>query len=191
MQHIVLVAGYAGSGKTEFSKQVAARLRWPLLDKDTLTRPMVEALCGFLCNDPHDRQSAPYIEAIRPLEYQVLLEVMWEILDLGAPGVVVTGPFVTELQDNAWLDDFAFDCELKGCLLYLVWVQCDTDSLRARLVARGAERDRWKLLHWSAWSETLVRPRLPEGALLVDNSVDSVCPMFVAVEELLARVSNA
>ena len=96
MKNVVIVAGHAGSGKTEFSKQMAVRTGWPLLDKDTLTRPLVESLAAQLVGDPHDRQSAAYLEMIRPLEYQSLLETMWEVLGFGAGGVVVTAPFVEE-----------------------------------------------------------------------------------------------
>jgi dephospho-CoA kinase len=39
---MVVVAGYPGSGKTECGKFISSKTGWPLLDKDTLTRPLVD-----------------------------------------------------------------------------------------------------------------------------------------------------
>lgn len=183
MQHLVLVAGYAGSGKTEYSKLLATRSGWPLLDKDTLTRPLVEALSLAFSGDPHDRQSAKYFDEIRPLEYQALFAVAWEVLEMGTSGVVVTAPFVAEVFDESWLENLGFDCELFGYRLTLVWVHCDPDTLRQRIVARGAERDRWKILNWSEWVATLREPPLAREQL-VDNSEEALDSLQESVREL-------
>lgn len=191
MKQIVVVAGHAGSGKTEFSKQLAAKTKWPILDKDTLTRPFVEALATNLMNDPHDRQSPVYMETIRPLEYQALLETMWEVLEFGASGIVVTAPFVKELFDANWVDDFDFDCDLKRCNLTFVWVHCDTETLKGRIVSRGAPRDRWKLLNWSEWAEYLGEPVLRTGDLRVDNSAHAISSLRSAVDDLASKLTHA
>ena len=73
---LVVVAGHAGSGKTELAKILACRTRWALLDKDTLTRPLVEAHAALLCGDPDDRHTATYLQTIRPLEYRILLDTI-------------------------------------------------------------------------------------------------------------------
>lgn len=190
MKNVVIVAGHAGSGKTEFSKQVAAHTGWPLLDKDTLTRPLVESLAAQLVGDPHDRQSAAYLEEIRPLEYQALLETMWEVLDFGAGGVVVTAPFVKELLDPNWIDDTDFDCDIKGARVTVVWVHCDRETLKSRIVNRGAARDRWKLVNWSDWVATLDEPMLRPSDVRVDNSADSVSSLSSAVNDLVGRLTN-
>lgn len=41
---LLLIGGYAGCGKTELAGALARAMRWALLDKDTLTRPLLEAL---------------------------------------------------------------------------------------------------------------------------------------------------
>ena len=175
MQQIVLVAGHAGSGKTEFSKQLAVKTSWPLLDKDTVTRPLVEYLAHHLCGDPHDRQSPAYLKQIRPLEYDSLLAVMWEMLESGSQGVVVTAPFVAELTNPQWVDDFVLDCDARGCKLLIVWVHCDPATLKERIVARGAERDRWKLANWPRWIDNIGTPELDKKTthLVVDNTAES------------------
>lgn len=190
MKNIVIVGGHAGSGKTEFSKQLAVRTGWPLLDKDTLTRPFVEALAQNLAGDPHDRQSTDYLEKIRPLEYKALIDTMWEVLDFGAEGIVVSAPFVKELFDESWLEDVGFDCEVKGVNLTVVWVQCDPETLKGRIVARGAARDRWKLVNWAEWVRSLAEPPLRPSDLRVDNSANSTSPMCSAVDELVERLAR-
>lgn len=191
MKNVVIVAGHAGSGKTEFSKQLAAETRWPLLDKDTLTRPLVEELAHQLVGNRHDRQSPQYLETIRPAEYRALLATMWEVLEFGADGVVVTAPFVTELLHATWLEDLSFDCEMKDAVLTIVWVHCDPETLRGRLVARGAARDRWKIVNWSTWKESLEQPRLRASDVQIDNSAESTTPMSTSVRDLARRLDDA
>lgn len=56
---LALVAGYAGSGKSEAGKLLAAATGWAMLDKDTISRPMTERLLLALGGDPDDRHSPP------------------------------------------------------------------------------------------------------------------------------------
>ncbi|WP_206061212.1 hypothetical protein [Nonomuraea basaltis] len=56
-QAVTLVGGYAGSGKTEFSRFLTDITGWAFLDKDSLTRPMAERLIISPGGDPHDRHS--------------------------------------------------------------------------------------------------------------------------------------
>ena len=45
---VLLIGGYAGSGKTELGRILARRTHWPMLDKDTTTRPVVEQALELL-----------------------------------------------------------------------------------------------------------------------------------------------
>jgi DNA-binding transcriptional regulator YhcF (GntR family) len=54
---VLLIGGYAGSGKSELARMVARETGWAILDKDTLTRPVVEAALEVLGVSPHDRES--------------------------------------------------------------------------------------------------------------------------------------
>src|SRR5690625_4130486 len=45
---VILIGGYAGSGKTELGRIIARETGWPILDKDTLTRPVVETALEIL-----------------------------------------------------------------------------------------------------------------------------------------------
>jgi predicted kinase len=188
VNNIVIVAGNAGSGKTELAKQLSVRTGWPLLDKDTLTRPFVEEMTRRLTADPHDRHSTQYLEQVRPLEYEVLLATMWEVLAFGPTGVVVTAPFVKELLDSHWLDDVNFQCEIHDYRLTIVWLHCDPETLRDRIVARGAARDRWKLLNWVQWVSSLTEPQLRKQDLRVDNSAQSTAALSFSVEQIAGRL---
>jgi predicted kinase len=190
VKQIILVAGHAGSGKTEFSKQLAVKTSLPLLDKDTMTRPLVERLANHLSGDPYDRQSPAYLNQIRRLEYDSLFAVMWEMLESGSHGVIVTAPFVAELTNPKWVDDFVLNCDAHGCKLLIVWVHCDPAILKKRIVARCAERDRWKLDNWSRWVNSLITPELDKEIpqLIVDNTAESAEPMRGSIDVALDRL---
>ncbi len=62
---LVMVGGYAGSGKTEFARFLGDISGWAILDKDSLTRRLAERLLVSLGGDPHDRHSELYLKEIR------------------------------------------------------------------------------------------------------------------------------
>ena len=69
---VLLIGGHAGSGKSELGRILARQSGWPILDKDTVTRPVVEAALELFGCSPHDRESSTYREVIRPREYRTL-----------------------------------------------------------------------------------------------------------------------
>ncbi|MBX6769052.1 MAG: ATP-binding protein, partial [Actinomadura rubrobrunea] len=71
---LVLVGGYAGSGKTEFARFLGDVSGWAFLDKDSLTRRLVERLLVSLGGDPQDRHTDLYLNEVRPLEYKCLMD---------------------------------------------------------------------------------------------------------------------
>ncbi|MCF2526738.1 AAA family ATPase [Yinghuangia soli] len=166
---LVLVAGYAGSGKTEFARFLSRLTGWPLIDKDPLTGPLVERLLAALGGDPHDRNTALYREQVRPLEYQCLLEAMYANADSGI-SAVVTAPFLAELGDSAWIDQLRSRCGARGVHVSVVWIRCDLDSMHEYIAFRAAARDAWKLGHWDEYAAGIdpeLRPAVPH--LVVDN----------------------
>lgn len=170
---VVLIGGYAGSGKTELGRILARSTRWPILDKDTTTRPVVERALDVLGQSPSDRDSQVYLDVIRPGEYEALLATMTENVTCGL-SVIITAPFVRELADQAWCDRLAARVDDLGAELHAVWVRCAPDSMHTYLRHRGAARDSWKLAHWSEYLATIdidFAPRLPHT--VIENSVDS------------------
>lgn len=168
---VVLIGGYAGSGKTELGRIITRTTGWPILDKDTLTRPVVEAALELLGESPNDRESETYLTVVRPTEYEALISAMTENVECGA-SVVVTAPFLREFNDHAWLDRVAATCTSLGAEVSFVWVYCDADSMRTYLRHRGAARDAGKLSNWSAYLNTInLDFRPPVKHHVVDNSL--------------------
>lgn len=137
---LVLVAGYAGSGKSEAGKLLAAATGWALLDKDTISRPMTERLLRALGGDPDDRHSPTYLEHARPLEYECLMKAVWENLECGT-SVVAVAPFLAESADSQWTSRVARRCGRTGATFETLWVDSDLESMRDRLISRNASRD--------------------------------------------------
>jgi len=54
---LLMVGGYAGSGKSEFARFISQLTGWPVLDKDPITRPLVERLLIEMGSDPNDRHT--------------------------------------------------------------------------------------------------------------------------------------
>jgi predicted kinase len=167
---LVLIGGYAGSGKTELGQLLADMTGWSLLDKDLLTRPLVEHLLSALNNDPNDRQSETYQRDVRPVEYRCLLNAAFAQLDHGT-ACILTAPFLQEMPDPTWLRRIINRCGPRGIEVVTVWVDADVDSMYEYLVRRDAARDSWKLNHWDTYIRSLdpdLRPALPH--FVVDNS---------------------
>jgi predicted kinase len=168
---LVLVAGFAGSGKTELARFLSAVTGWALLDKDQITRPLVERLLTALGLDANDRHSVGYWQYVRPLEYRCLLDAAFENLDRGV-SVVVTAPFLDELRDCDWLQRVAHRCGAGQAQLIPLWVRCDADSMRDHLSFRGAGRDTWKLSNWHDYLASMDLGMRPKGQhITIENTL--------------------
>lgn len=189
-RRMTLVGGYAGSGKTEASKLLALKQRRPLLDKDTVTRPLLEVLMANLSGDPHDRESATYLNKIRQLEYQCLMDTVWEIVEHGQ-SPIVTAPFLRELTRRTWLENVAIKCELFDVKLDIIWVTSDLLTMRDRLLRRGAGRDRWKLTNWGEYENGIdlaIRPLHRHRVL--DNTADTRESLIEQVSRLIREAED-
>jgi DNA-binding transcriptional regulator YhcF (GntR family) len=188
--HVVLIGGYAGSGKTELGRILARETSWPILDKDTLTRPVVEAALEVLGCSPHDRESPTYLNVIRPREYEVLMSAMTENVQCGT-SVIVTAPFILEFRDTAWINRVEATCQDMNAALSIVWVYCDATTMHTYIRHRGAARDAAKLENWNAYLATIdLEFRPPVSHTVIDNSA-SVVPLQSQAKKLLASVIGA
>ncbi|MFF3356740.1 AAA family ATPase [Streptomyces sp. NPDC002917] len=166
---LLMVCGYAGSGKSEFCRFVSQVTGWPVLDKDLVTQPLVERLLVALGSDPNDRHSALYREQVRPLEYQCLLDTAYINVEARA-SAILSAPFISEASDELWLQSLSERCQARGVDLSVVWVQSDLESMHEYVRFRSAARDMWKLQHWDEYAAGIdlqLRPAIPH--LLVDN----------------------
>lgn len=184
---VLLVGGYAGSGKTELGRVLARETGWSMLDKDTLTRPVVEAALELLGQSPHDRESEEYVSRIRPREYEALINAMTENVQCGN-SAIVTAPFIKEFNDVAWLNRIEASCIDMGATLSIVWVHCDAETMHTYIRHRGAARDSFKLDNWSSYVSSIdigFRPPVPHST--IDNSA-SGAPLQRQARELVGMV---
>ncbi|MEV3875048.1 AAA family ATPase [Streptomyces sp. NPDC049906] len=185
---LVLVGGYAGSGKSEFARFLSRLTGWPVLDKDPLTRPLAERLLIALGSDLDDRHSDLYRGQVRPLEYQCLLEAAYANVDC-AISTVVTAPFVAELTDERWLQRLVNRCEARGVSVSPIWIHCDIETMHEYMGFRSAARDSWKLRHWEEYVSTLdtgLRPVVPH--LVVDNRLGAAISLTDQVRQVFGAV---
>lgn len=132
----VVVAGPAGSGKSTLGRALAAELRAALVDLDSVTTPLLdalpsEALGGHWLTSPH-------AGAIRSGRYAALRATAADVLAT-AGRVVVVAPFTAELAGgDEWqaLRDAFFPTEPV-----VVHVDGDPAVLASRRAVRGASRD--------------------------------------------------
>lgn len=101
--HVIVIGGYAGCGKSELGRIITRLTGWPMIDKDTITRPVVETALEALGHSPHDRESDTYLRLIHPREHEALISTALENVESGV-SVVVTAPFTEEFCDPAWAE---------------------------------------------------------------------------------------
>lgn len=184
---VILIGGYAGSGKTELGRILTRQTGWPMLDKDTFTRPVVEVALEALGRSPHDRESDIYLNQIRPREYEALRAATIENVECGN-SAVVTAPFFREFGDAAWLSRTqALFAELRATIT-LVWVYCDAETMYSYIRHRGAARDAAKMADWSTYLNGLnldFRPSVPH--MVIQNCASST-PLQPQAATLLQTV---
>lgn len=183
---VVMIGGYAGSGKTELGRIFARMTGWAILDKDTTTRAVVEAALESLDHSPNDRESELYLTTIRPAEYNSLIATLAENVQCGN-SAIVTAPFIREFNDQAWCDRIAANIKSMGANLDVVWVRCDAETMRTYLKHRGAARDAAKLGNWNQYLSSIdleSRPLMPHR--VIENSTNSR-PLQEQATELLER----
>ncbi|MGL5866290.1 MAG: AAA family ATPase [Dermatophilaceae bacterium] len=187
---VVLIGGHPGSGKSEFGRVLARATGWPIIDKDTTTRPVVEAALEVLGMPPHDRESPTYLTQVRPGEYEALMSTAAENVEC-AVSVVVTAPFLREFNDAAWLDRETLRLEALGASVTLVWMNCDVETMHTYIRRRGAARDSVKLADWPAYvaaSDFDSRPARPHT--VIENSASSE-PLQSQARALLSSLSES
>lgn len=182
---VVLIGGWPGSGKTELGRILARKTGWPMLDKDTLTRPVVERALELIGSSPHDRESERYLAEMRPREYESLANTIAENVECGTT-VVATAPFLKEFSDRTWLNRTVASYQAMDATVHIVWVHCDAETMHFYVRHRGAARDASKLENWENYLKGVdlnFRPPVPHH--VVDNGGSSIQTLQDQSERLL------
>lgn len=184
---VILVGGYAGSGKTELGRILARETGWSILDKDTLTRPVVEVALETLGQSPHDRESSTYFDVIRPREYESLIATAHENVQCGN-SVILTAPFIRELNDPAWIERTQAGFAAMNAHMTVIWVYCDAATMQTYIRHRGAARDSTKLADWSTYLAQVDTDFRPKTEHKVVNNSASSAPLQSQAKDLLATL---
>ncbi|MDF2442890.1 MAG: mannitol-/sugar-/sorbitol-6-phosphatase [Subtercola sp.] len=191
---VVLMAGVAGSGKTTLGRALAARLGLPILDLDTLTNPLLDALSDVLPGEHW--LTGPHAPVIRSGRYAVLREAAAEITALGLSAVLVA-PFTAELRGGTeWAELVA---AVAPATVVVVHVDGSPALLAARRAERGAARDAFRpadavgtVTGFGAGSGAEVGDAVPAGATVARGGAPVIPHLRIeaalATEQQLQRV---
>lgn len=186
---VIYVGGYAGSGKTEFGRTLARLSGWAMLDKDTITRHVVDMALSQLGSTASDRESELYMTHIRPAEYECLAAVVRENVGCGV-SVIATAPYVKEFASEAWFRRTAVELDTLGADLTAVWIRCNAETMHSYISRRGAARDSWKLDHWADYTSGLDLQFTPAwDHTIVVNDADSA-PLREQAQTLLKSLTE-
>jgi sugar-phosphatase len=166
-----VVAGPAGSGKSTLGRALATQRGAVLLDLDTVTNPLLDALGPTLAadghwNDPDQRRQ------LRPARYAALLAVA---ADQVVDEMVLVAPFTAELRGgHEWS---LLLSAIAPAVPRVVWLDGPVALYEGRRTARGELRDRFPV-------EPQDEPRVPH------QRIDAAAPTEIQLAELLADGSG-
>ncbi|CAM5696283.1 AAA family ATPase [Streptomyces purpurascens] len=178
------VIGPAGSGKSTVARLLARLTGAVYIDKDTACTRFTEALLELAGTDPSERDLNPYYQsAVMDLEYLTVLDLARDNLAVGRP-VVLDAPFGRYFSRPDYLAEVAERHSWpRHAEPVVVRVETDSDTARARVLARGCARDVSKLADWDAFwqkSQDNACRWSSRHSLVFDNRADGVTPDAVA-----------
>ncbi len=174
---VLVVSGFPASGKTTAARFAAAVAGATVLDKDSYAPGLEDAVMAALTGDRFDRDSDVYHSVVAPHLYAGLVRVG---VTVGARHpVVLDAPFLALIRQAA-----DAGISLREQLLTVaevtepvpvttVWLDAPTEEIRARMTARGAERDTGKLADWDTYQAAVLDSGLRD---LAHSVVDHVIP---------------
>lgn len=137
---LLCVGAAPGSGKTTVGALVARAAGAALVDLDSVTTALVEAVASA-DGEVADLDSPRYA-ALREARYACLAAVVADCVAAGVD-VVAVAPFTREAVDGTWRD---WGTASGARSVTTCWLDVDPDEALRRAAARGLPRDRAKAL---------------------------------------------
>lgn len=144
---VVVVCGNAGVGKTTYAEKRAHSSGALLLDIDTVSERLVKAGLFALGHDPNDRDSSTYKQIFREAIHETLFCLAEQ--NLSHATCLIVAPFTRERRDPNFKDSLQVRL---GCAVEIVYVWCNDEERKKRIVARQNPRDAAKLEAWDAYA---------------------------------------
>ena len=183
-----VVAGAPGGGKSTVADLLLRRLDPPpaLLDKDVLFAGFVEEVLVAHGRDLGEREGSWYDRHVKVHEYGGMTAAARQIRASGCP-VMLVAPFTGQIRDPRYWADWV--AQLGAEPVRLIWVRSDAATLRARLLARGTDRDAGKLADFDTFVARM-SPHVPPPVehLEVDNT-QGAAPLADQVESLVQALA--
>lgn len=132
---LLCVGGAPGSGKTTVGALVARAVGAAIVDLDSVTTPLVEAVAA--ASGEVADLDAPRYAALRDARYACLAAVVADCLAAGVD-VVAVAPFTREAVDGTWRE---WGMESGAPSVTTCWLDLDPDEAARRACARGLPRD--------------------------------------------------
>ncbi len=173
MKKLILVTSPPACGKTFVTRKLAKAMpNCVYLDKDSLI--VLSKQIFVVANEEYNRSSDFFEEHIRNYEYDAIMEVAREALEYNDT-VFINAPYTREVRKEGYMEELRKDLLKIGAELVVVWVQCDVEVCRQRMIARNSDRDTWKLNNWDEYVKKLdfSVPTGIKNLLLFNNSSDA------------------
>ena len=149
MKKLILVTSPPACGKTFVTRKLAKAMpNCVYLDKDTLI--VLSKQIFVVANEEYNRSSDFFEENIRDYEYDAIMEVAYEALEYNDT-VFINAPFTREVRQPEYMENLRQQLLKRGAELVVVWVKCDVEVCRQRMIQRNSDRDTWKLEHWDEY----------------------------------------
>ena len=173
MKKLILVTSPPACGKTFVTKKLAKAIpNCVYLDKDSLI--VLSKQIFVVANQEYNRSSDFFEAEIRDYEYDCIMEIAMEALEYNDT-VFINAPYTREVRTPGYMENLRRQLlEKKGAELIVVWVQCDVEVCRQRMIARNSDRDTWKLENWDEYvkKSDFSVPTGIKNIFLFDNSSD-------------------
>lgn len=195
MKRLILVTSPPACGKTYISKKLAENLKHVVyLDKDTLI-PLSKVIFE-VAGEPYNRSSDFFKKYIRDVEYVTILDLACEALKYDDI-VLINAPFTQEVRDSAYINQLKKRLVQMNTKLTVIWVQTDVEVCKQRMLARGSDRDTWKVEHWDEYIKdvnfdipaALDDPDVLDDLLIFYNSSDA--EYNASMREVLDIIENS